>query len=155
VAFASYTAGSGAVDSAIDTLSGGIWTAAKAPLPPRGRDHQAAGLLQLGRLPGPGNCMAVGSYTAQDGSTQALIETASPKQGQAGRRSAIGNDFHYQIVGQSMSRSTLRPVIKLRSTAGTGYAYVTRKSRRNDPDRLVVRKYDPVIGRHVEFREER
>ena len=55
----------------------------------------------------------------------------------------------------SMSRSTLRPVIKLRSTAGTGYTYVTRKSRRNDPDRLVIRKYDPVIGRHSEFREER
>ena len=54
-----------------------------------------------------------------------------------------------------MSRSTLRPVIKLRSTAGTGYMYVTRKSRRNDPDRFVIRKYDPVIGRHVDFREER
>jgi large subunit ribosomal protein L33 len=54
-----------------------------------------------------------------------------------------------------MSRSTLRPVIKLRSTAGTGYTYVTRKSRRNDPDRLLIRKYDPVTGRHVEFREER
>ena len=72
-----------------------------------------------------------------------------------GGRLATGNDFHYQIVAQSMSRSTFRPVIKLRSTAGTGYTYVTRKSRRNDPDRLVVRKYDPVIGRHVEFREER
>jgi large subunit ribosomal protein L33 len=73
----------------------------------------------------------------------------------AGRHPDIGNDFHYHIVVQSMSRSTLRPVIKLRSTAGTGYTYVTRKSRRNDPDRLAVRKYDPVIGRHVEFREER
>ena len=49
-----------------------------------------------------------------------------------------------------MSHSTLRPVIKLRSTAGTGYTYVTRKSRRNDPDRLVIRKYDPVAGRHVD-----
>jgi large subunit ribosomal protein L33 len=68
---------------------------------------------------------------------------------------ATGNDFHYQIVVRGMSRSTLRPVIKLRSTAGTGYTYVTRKSRRNDPDRMVVRKYDPVIGRHIEFREER
>ena len=46
-----------------------------------------------------------------------------------------------------MSHSTLRPVIKLRSTAGTGYTYVTRKSRRNDPDRLVIRKYDPVACR--------
>ena len=68
---------------------------------------------------------------------------------------AIGNDFHYQTVLHDMSRSTIRPVIKLRSTAGTGYTYVTRKSRRNDPNRLVIRKYDPVTRRHVEFREER
>jgi large subunit ribosomal protein L33 len=59
------------------------------------------------------------------------------------------------MVNETMSRSTLRPVIKLRSTADTGYTYVTTKSRRNDPDRLVVRKYDPVVRRHVEFREER
>lgn len=55
-----------------------------------------------------------------------------------------------------MARQTaLRPVVKLRSTEGTGYTYVTRKNRRNDPDRLVLRKYDPVLRRHVLFREER
>ncbi|MFI9832410.1 MAG: 50S ribosomal protein L33 [Streptomyces sp.] len=54
-----------------------------------------------------------------------------------------------------MARSTTRPVVKLRSTAGTGVTYVTRKSRLNDPDRLVLRKYDPVAGRHLLFREER
>lgn len=48
-----------------------------------------------------------------------------------------------------------RPVIKMRSTAGTGYTYVTRKSRRNTPDRLSLQKYDPIAQRHVEFREER
>jgi large subunit ribosomal protein L33 len=69
--------------------------------------------------------------------------------------SLIGNDSHYHDVASDMSRSTLRPVIKLRSAAGTGYTYVTTKSRRNDPGRLVIRKYDPVTGRHVEFREER
>ncbi|WP_226909282.1 50S ribosomal protein L33 [Georgenia ruanii] len=53
------------------------------------------------------------------------------------------------------SRTELRPVIKLRSTAGTGHTYVTRKSRRNNPDRLVLRKFDPVARRHVAFREER
>lgn len=54
------------------------------------------------------------------------------------------------------SRSTEnRPIVKLRSTAGTGFTYVTRKNRRNDPDRLVLRKYDPRIRRHVDFREER
>ena len=55
-----------------------------------------------------------------------------------------------------MARSTvLRPVVQLRSTAGTGFTYVTRKNRRNDPDRLVVRKYDPVVRGHVDFREAR
>ncbi|MEV7008104.1 50S ribosomal protein L33 [Streptosporangium sp. NPDC051022] len=54
-----------------------------------------------------------------------------------------------------MAANEPRPVIKLRSTAGTGYTYVTRKSRRNDPDRLVLTKYDPVVRRHVSFREER
>ena len=52
-------------------------------------------------------------------------------------------------------RNDLRPLIKLRSTAGTGYTYVTRKNRRNDPDRLSLRKYDPIIRRHVEFKETR
>jgi large subunit ribosomal protein L33 len=54
-----------------------------------------------------------------------------------------------------MARNAIRPLVKLRSTTGTGYTYITRKNRRNHPDRLVLRKYDPVIRRHVEFREER
>jgi large subunit ribosomal protein L33 len=55
-----------------------------------------------------------------------------------------------------MGRQTdVRPVVKLKSTAGTGYTYVTRKNRRNDPDRLVLPKYDPLVRRHVDFREER
>ncbi|MGN8246221.1 50S ribosomal protein L33 [Cellulomonas soli] len=53
------------------------------------------------------------------------------------------------------ARTDVRPVIKLRSTAGTGFTYVTRKNRRNDPERLVLKKYDPVVRRHVDFREER
>lgn len=55
----------------------------------------------------------------------------------------------------AMARNELRPVIKLRSTAGTGFTYVTRKNRRNDPDRMTLRKYDPAAGHHVDFREER
>ncbi len=49
----------------------------------------------------------------------------------------------------------VRPIVKLVSTAGSGYTYVTRKNRRNDPDRLVIRKYDPTIRQHVDFREAR
>ena len=54
-----------------------------------------------------------------------------------------------------MARNEIRPIVKLRSTADTGYTYVTRKNRRNDPDRLTRKKYDPVVRRHVDFREER
>ncbi|MEU9361838.1 50S ribosomal protein L33 [Streptomyces sp. NPDC051840] len=54
-----------------------------------------------------------------------------------------------------MARSDTRPVVLLRSTAGTGHTYVTRKNRRNDPGRLELRKFDPAAGRHVVFRESR
>jgi large subunit ribosomal protein L33 len=54
-----------------------------------------------------------------------------------------------------MARNDVRPIIKLVSTAGTGFTYVTRKNRRNDPDRMVLRKYDPVARRHVDFKETR
>jgi large subunit ribosomal protein L33 len=54
-----------------------------------------------------------------------------------------------------MARNDIRPIVKLRSTAGTGYTYVTRKNRRNDADRMVLKKYDPILRRHVDFREER
>ena len=49
----------------------------------------------------------------------------------------------------------VRPIIKLKSTAGTGFTYVTRKNKRNNPDRITLKKYDPVVRKHVEFREER
>ncbi|USR79905.1 50S ribosomal protein L33 [Arcanobacterium pinnipediorum] len=51
--------------------------------------------------------------------------------------------------------SDVRPVIKLVSSAGTGFTYVTKKNRRNDPERMVLKKYDPVIRQHVEFKESR
>lgn len=53
------------------------------------------------------------------------------------------------------SKTDVRPIIKMVSTAGTGYTYVTKKNRRNTPDRLVLRKYDPRVGKHVEFKESR
>ncbi|MEV0182072.1 50S ribosomal protein L33 [Streptomyces sp. NPDC050625] len=54
-----------------------------------------------------------------------------------------------------MARTNTRPVVRLKSTAGTGVTYMTRKSRLNNPDRLELRKYDRVAGTHVLFREER
>ncbi len=43
--------------------------------------------------------------------------------------------------------------IKLVSTAGTGYYYVTKKNPRTLTDKMVVNKYDPVVRKHVEFKE--
>ena len=43
-----------------------------------------------------------------------------------------------------MARNEIRPIVKLRSIAGTGDTYVTRKHRRNDQDRPVLRNNDSV-----------
>ena len=43
--------------------------------------------------------------------------------------------------------------IKLNSTAGTGYYYVAKKNSRTITEKMVVKKYDPVIRKHVEFKE--
>jgi large subunit ribosomal protein L33 len=43
--------------------------------------------------------------------------------------------------------------IKLVSTAGTGYYYVTKKNPRNQTDKMAMKKYDPVARKHVEFKE--
>ncbi|MEG9861994.1 MAG: 50S ribosomal protein L33 [Parvularculales bacterium] len=43
--------------------------------------------------------------------------------------------------------------IKLESTADTGYFYVTKKNTRTMTDKMVVKKYDPIARRHVEFKE--
>ncbi len=43
--------------------------------------------------------------------------------------------------------------IKLVSTADTGYYYVTKKNSRTQTDKLLFRKYDPVVRKHVDFKE--
>ncbi|CAN5878177.1 50S ribosomal protein L33 [soil metagenome] len=54
-----------------------------------------------------------------------------------------------------MAKSDKRPIIKLKSTAGTGYTYVTRKNKTNTRERIEIKKYDPKIRQHVTFKEER
>ena len=43
--------------------------------------------------------------------------------------------------------------IKLLSTADTGYFYVTKKNARTKTEKLAFKKYDPVVRKHVEFKE--
>ena len=43
--------------------------------------------------------------------------------------------------------------IKLVSSADTGFFYVTKKNPRNQTEKMSFRKYDPVVRKHVEFKE--
>ena len=43
--------------------------------------------------------------------------------------------------------------IRLNSTADTGYFYVTKKNPRTQTEKLSFKKYDPVVRKHVDFKE--
>ena len=43
--------------------------------------------------------------------------------------------------------------IKLASSAGTGHYYTTTKNKRTHPDKLERMKYDPVVRKHVMYKE--
>ncbi|HIE00865.1 MAG: 50S ribosomal protein L33 [Candidatus Parabeggiatoa sp.] len=47
----------------------------------------------------------------------------------------------------------MRDKIRLVSSAKTGHFYTTTKNKRNTPDKLVIKKFDPVIRKHVEYKE--
>ena len=46
-----------------------------------------------------------------------------------------------------------RDKIKLESTAGTGHFYITSKNKRTTPEKLEFMKYDPVVRKHVAYKE--
>ena len=59
---------------------------------------------------------------------------------------------NYQIRNKDMAKpSTIK--IRLNSTADTGHFYVTKKNSRTMTDKMVVKKYDPVARKHVEYKE--
>lgn len=47
----------------------------------------------------------------------------------------------------------MRDKIKLESTAGTGHFYTTNKNKRTTPDKIELKKYDPVARKHVLYKE--
>jgi large subunit ribosomal protein L33 len=44
-------------------------------------------------------------------------------------------------------------LIKLVSSAGTGFFYTTKKNSRTSTEKLSLNKYDPKLRKHVEFKE--
>jgi len=47
----------------------------------------------------------------------------------------------------------MREKIRMNSTAGTGHFYTTDKNKRTMPDKLEMKKYDPVARKHVLYKE--
>ena len=48
-----------------------------------------------------------------------------------------------------------REMIRLVSTAGTGHCYTTTKNPKLRKERLELRKYDPVVRKHVPYMEKK
>lgn len=47
----------------------------------------------------------------------------------------------------------MRELIRLVSSAGTGHFYTTDKNKKNTPAKMEVSKYDPVVRKHVTYKE--
>jgi large subunit ribosomal protein L33 len=48
---------------------------------------------------------------------------------------------------------SVREKIKLVSSAGTGHYYTTSKNKRTMTEKLEMKKYDPVVRKHVMYKE--
>ena len=46
-----------------------------------------------------------------------------------------------------------REKIKLESSANTGHFYTTNKNKRTTPEKLEMKKFDPVVRKHVMYKE--
>ena len=46
-----------------------------------------------------------------------------------------------------------REKIRLISSAGTGHFYTTTKNKRTMPDKMEIKKFDPVVRQHVIYKE--
>ena len=47
----------------------------------------------------------------------------------------------------------MREKVKMVSSAGTGHYYTTDKNKRTTPDKLEMKKYNPVVRKHVMYKE--
>jgi large subunit ribosomal protein L33 len=67
----------------------------------------------------------------------------------------VGFPPHYRGP-VSRSRPVAKPTtakIRLNSEGGTGFYYVTKKNTRTMTEKFSMKKYDPVLRKHVLFKE--
>ena len=49
----------------------------------------------------------------------------------------------------------MREKIKLVSSAGTGHFYTTTKNKKSMPDKMEIKKFDPVVRKYVIYSEKK
>jgi large subunit ribosomal protein L33 len=64
---------------------------------------------------------------------------------------AFAFDPRLRVAAAMAKPTTIK--IRLNSSAGTGFFYVTKKNPRTKTEKLKLKKYDPVVRKHVEFVE--
>jgi large subunit ribosomal protein L33 len=47
----------------------------------------------------------------------------------------------------------MRDKIKLVSSADTGHFYTTTKNKKNMPEKMEIKKFDPVVRKYVMYKE--
>ncbi len=67
------------------------------------------------------------------------------------RRAELPGRTLGNLGGYDMAKAGRRDLIRLNSTAGTGYFYTT--SKKKGAEKMVLKKYDPKVRKHVEFKE--
>ena len=58
-----------------------------------------------------------------------------------------------KVQTRIQSEKIMRDKIKLVSSAGTGHYYTTTKNKRTMTEKMVIKKFDPVVRKHVEYKE--
>ena len=58
-----------------------------------------------------------------------------------------------KVEDEKVMAKPITQKIKLLSTAGTGFFYVTKKNPRTATEKLSFKKYDPIARKHVAFKE--
>jgi len=57
------------------------------------------------------------------------------------------------LAAKRFKEKVMRELIRLISSAGTGHFYTTDKNKRTTPDKIEIKKFDPVVRKHVMYKE--
>ena len=97
------------------------------------------------------------AHLLRDLTLRARYRIGSLLLGGRGLRAPLFAVFHsFVFIVPGVTRVMAKPTtvkIKLVSSADTGFFYVTKKNPRTQTEKLSFRKYDPVVRKHVDFKE--